>query len=172
MPSPVALGGVGAGSGPQIRSGRSIALEESGSCPGKSAALARPGEEIKEVQVSGNLACPGGLRLYMAGFFWFGQECKAALSWALMPRRAPFTLLTGEAGVLLRAAAGAGLAGTFSLRSVDLLHLPGVSGHPAAALHDQQDRERRPSPPTTCSSWASARPVPRQLDLALLLREL
>lgn len=56
---------------------------------------------------------------------------------------------------------------------MDLLHLPGVSGHPAAALHDQQDRgggdHHHPLP---VLPGPLPRPVPRQLDLALLLRGL
>ena len=56
---------------------------------------------------------------------------------------------------------------------VDLLHLPGVGGHPATALHDQQDRgggdHHHPLP---VLPGPLPRLVPRQLDLALLFRGL
>lgn len=55
---------------------------------------------------------------------------------------------------------------------LDLLHLFGVSGHPATALHDQQDRRGRdhhhtlPVLPGTVSGTLSS-----QLDLAVPDRE-
>jgi len=55
--------------------------------------------------------------------------------------------------------------------SLDVLHLPGVGRHPAAVVHDQQDRRggdhHQPLP--VCPRQLP-RPVHTQLDLPLLLR--
>lgn len=128
-----------------------------------------------------------GVCAFICGLSFCGLfKCKAALSWALMPRPAPFMLLHGGRSVAVspqqapgadaaspQQAPGADGAAASPSDLVDLLHLPGVSGHPAAALHDQQDRgggdHHHPLPvlPGPLPS-----PVPRQLDLALLLRGL
>lgn len=57
-----------------------------------------------------------------------------------------------------------------SLDPLDVLHLPGICGNSASALHDQQDgRSRDNHHPLPVLPGPVPGPLPFQLDLALLL---